>query len=581
MTLFNDYHNPQVKNMPVYLRQFIIEQQYEYYTPADHALWRYLMRQNGLNHPNNSVAEATGLSIEQIPELQKMNDALSKISWGVVAVSDLIPPSVFMEFLSHRVLPVSAAIRSLSHIEQSYTPDILHAAALSALLFADPEYLYHLGQLGSRAIYSVKDLQLQKAVYDLLLLKKAEEPDPAATRKAEKLVDFCQKNSAESSEMALLYRLYQWTAEYGLTGTPETLKPYGAAFHSSLKEHRHLQHPEIKKYSYAIDAINYPLSITGRQEQYFVSDDFQSMSRVLKEFADRMAYLCGGTEGILKAIESKSTCTAVYSSGLQVSGVFCDLRMDVQDNLQFIKTTGPTALSFGNKQLENQGKHDHSDGFSSPVGRIKNLDKALEDASSEELEELGIVPGNQPVIHFESGLILSGTVLSILSRESKIILISFSEASLKDETGNIYFKPSWGKFDMAVGEKIVSVYAGAADKKTFDEIQSASACGITPPACDKKTQQYRELFSIVRNCRKTGSGYERLPKVWHELKTNYREDWLCALEILEIFEKENKNKELAGEIRIYLELKASNEAELNQLIRNGLRLSGQHQSQLN
>ena len=572
MTFFNDYNNPQVKNIPVQLRQLIIEQRYEGYTPADHALWRYLMRQNDMDHPRNSIAGTTGLSMEKIPGMQEINDALKRISWGAAAVRDLIPPQAFMEFLSHRVLPVSTSIRSLSHIEYSDLPDFFHAIALCALLFTNPDYFEYLGQLGSKAIWSLKDLQFQQATYDLLLLKKAEEPDPAATRKAEKRVDFCQKNPGDPSEMTLLYRLFQWTAEYGLIGTTDNYKPYGAAIQSSHKEYHHHQNPAVKKYDYSMEALNYPVKVDGPQDHYFAASDLQKMHQLLKEFAACMAFVHGGAKGVLKAIESKVICTAVYSSGLQVSGVFSDLRMDRHDHLQFIKTIGPTVLSFEHKQLENQGKNDHPEGFSSPVGRIKNLNKALEDASAEELETLGIIPENDTTLHFESGLTLNGTVQSILSRESKIILISFSKASVKDETGNIYFEPGWGKFDMAIGEKIVSVYGGSADKEASDEKQLASADDIVTSVCDKKTQGYHELFSIVQNCRETGSRYERLAEVWNELKINYREDWLCALEILGIFEKENKNKELAREIRIYLELKASNEAELNQLILNGFKL---------
>lgn len=572
MTAFNDYHNAQVNNLPAPLKQLTIEQEYDSYTPAEQALWTFLMRQDDLNYSSYSIAETTHWSKERIPRLEEMNDALSRISWGAVAVGNLTSPVILMAFLAHRVLPVSPQIRTLTQIRQSYTPDFFHAAALSALLFTEPDYLYHIGLIGNKAIYSLNDLRLYEAIENLLHLKKADEPDLAAIRKAEKRIDFYQKNFGNSSEMELLNSMYQWTVEYGLSGTTDNYIPYGAAFHSALNEYLNLQDPEIKKYNYSSEALSTPLKIGSTQTHYLISADSQSRLHNLNEFANRMAFIRGGAEGILKAIESRTICTAVYSSGLQVSGVFCDLRMDLQNELQFIKTTGPTALSFDHKQLENQGKKDHADGFSSPVGRLKNLNKAMEDSSPEELEKLGIIPGNQTTLSFESGLILSGTVLSILNRESKIILITFSEASLKDEMGNTYFKPSWGKFDMAVGEKIVSVYAGTADTDNSEEIQYESARHTNQTAYDKKTLQYHELFSIVRNCRETGSGYEQLLKVWQELKTNYREDWLCALEILEIFEKENKNQELAREIRIYLELKASNEAEINQLIRNGFKL---------
>jgi phenylalanine-4-hydroxylase len=47
---------------------------------------------------------------------------------------------------------------------------------------------------------------------------------------------------------------------------------------------------------------------------------------VLEEFADTMSFRKGGAYGLGKAVESKNTCTAVYSSGLQVSGTLPILR---------------------------------------------------------------------------------------------------------------------------------------------------------------------------------------------------------------------------------------------------------------
>ena len=36
------------------------------------------------------------------------------------------------------------------------------------------------------------------------------------------------------------------------------------------------------------------------------------------------------------------------------------------------------------------------------------------------------------------------------------------------------FKPEWGNYDMAVGEKIISVFCGAADKDAYDQTSISS-----------------------------------------------------------------------------------------------------------
>jgi phenylalanine-4-hydroxylase len=372
--------------------------------------------------------------------------------------------------------------------------------------------------------------------------------------------------------MALLSRLHWWTVEYGLIGTLENPKIYGAGLLSSIGESKSCMDPSVKKYWYTADAVNFPFDITKPQPQLFVTPNFQNLTQVLENFADTMAFRKGGSESILKAIECKNTCTAVYSSGLQISGVFSDLRMDNNDELLFLKTSGGSALSYDNKQLEGHGKQYHADGFSSPVGRLKNFGKALEDANEDELEKLGIICGNTAELNFIGGLSLKGMVSSILNRNSKLILISFTDCTLKDEQGNVYFEPSWGVYDMAVGEKIVSVYSGAADKDAFEEIAPKAKSATFHPEYTVHQKRYHELFRQVRLCRETQNEFERLKDIWKELKQDFREDWLCAIEILEILEQRNIFQEIARDIRIYLELKASNEPELNKLIQNGFYL---------
>jgi phenylalanine-4-hydroxylase len=589
MTAFNDFNNPQVKKLPEHLKQFIVEQHYEHYTAVDHAVWRYVMRQNYsylkdiAYYPYIPGLEAAGLTIEKIPDLQVMNDALKKIGWGAVTVDGFIPPAAFMEYQSYRVLVIAADIRQLHHIEYTPAPDIIHESAGHAPIIADKDYhqyLSYFGSIGAKAMYSSKDFELYEAIRELSILKEMHDPDPAALRKAEKKISFCQKNIGEPSEMALLSRLHWWTVEYGLIGTLDNPKIYGAGLLSSIGESKSCMDPKVKKRWYTAEAINFPFDITQPQPQLFVTPNFQNLINVLEEFANTMAFRRGGSESILKAIECRNICTAVYSSGLQVSGIFSDMAMGTKDELYFIKTSGASALSYENKQLKGHGKQKHSHGFSSPVGRLKNLDRALENANDEELELLGIIPGNNVSLNFCSGLILEGTVKLVERRNSKIILISFSDCGLKNEQGELFFDPSWGVYDMAVGEEVVSVYCGAADKDAFEEIAPKALSETHHSVYDAKTKHYHSLFHIVRSCRETHKGLEELKVVWNSLKQNYREDWLCAMEILEILELENYDAALAREIRIDLEMKASNEPELHKLIHNGFHLISSAQLQL-
>jgi len=581
MNAFNDFNNPQVKALPDYLKQFIIEQHYEHYTPIDHAVWRFVMRQNSnylkdiAYYSYSTGLNATGLSIEKIPDLQEMNDALKEIGWGAVSVDGFIPPTVVMEFQSYRVLVIVANIRPLESIANSPLPDIIHGATVFASIIANPdyqEYLSKFSSITSKAIYSSKDIELYKAIRELSILKEKSNPDLYTIEQAEKKALFSQRNLADPTELALLGRLHCWTIEYGLIGSLQDPKIYGIQLLSSLIESRSCMDSAVKKNPYTSDALNFPFDITKPPSQLFVTPDFQNLFQVLEDFADTMSFRRGGSESLLKAIECKNICTAVYSSGLQVSGVFSDLRMGKDDELQFIKTSGPSALSFEDEQLSGHGKTSYKDGFSSPVGRLKNFNKALESASDTELEELGIRIEHPVTLNFCSGMILKGILKSIERRSSKIILLSFIDCCLQDEQGNSYYEPSRGIYNMAVGETICSVYCGAADKKAFDEIIFKAGTGKLQPEYDDKDRRYHQLFAAVRISRETQSEFERLTDIWHELKKDFRADWLCAMEILEILELMDIVPPLAREIRIHLEIKASNEPELSKLIYQGLHL---------
>ncbi len=589
MSDFNDFNNQQVAKLPKHLRQYIVEQHYEKYTPIDQAVWRYVMRQNYSYlksvafYPYIKGLQRAGLSIEYIPDLQSMNDNLGKIGWGAVTVDGFIPPAAFMEYQSYRVLVIAADIRQLNHIEYTPAPDIIHESAGHAPIIADTDYnnyLSYFGSIGAKAMFSSKDFELYEAIRKLSIVKEAHGVDEEEIIAAEKNLKYISDNMGEPSEMALLGRLHWWTVEYGLIGTLENPKIYGAALLSSIGESATCMNSDVKKIWYDINTINYPYDITKTQPQLFVTETFQNLIDVLEAFADTMAFRRGGAESILKAMECKNPSTAVYSSGLQITGVFTDVGLDKADELTFIKTSGPSALAFAGKQLEGHGKDYHADGFSSPVGKLKGVEKPLENHNRIELELLGIIEGKRVELNFESGIILNGIVNNIIIKEYKVILIAFENCTVKEDNGNILFMPEWGNYDMAVGEKIVSVFNGAADKDAYEEIVFVSKAETRKTVYDEKTQQLHQIYQQIRHIRETASGYEALPSIFNELKTKHRTDWLSVLEILEIVYHNQLNATFEKELRIYLEMKSATEPDHTKLINDGLHIIANPVTQL-
>jgi len=581
MTDFENYNNPQVAALPSHLKQFVVNQHYDHYTPVDHAVWRYVMRQNYsylkdvAYYPYIPGLQKAGLTIEKIPRLQEMNDALAKIGWGAVTVDGFIPPAAFMEYQAYKVLVIAADIRQLKHIEYTPAPDIIHESAGHAPIIADPDYhqyLSYFGSIGAKAMFSAQDYELYEAIRALSILKEMPDADPEEIKKAEDMVAWCQENMGEPSEMALLSRLHWWTVEYGLIGNLENPKIYGAGLLSSIGESSTCMSPNVKKLWYNENTINYSYDITKPQPQLFVTDTFQNLVDVLEQFADKMAFRVGGVYGLKKGMESKNTCTIVYSSGLQVAGTIADFKVDADGNPVFIKTMGQSALSVNNKQLTGHGKTYHKDGFSSPVGKLKGIEKPLENFTADDLNRAGIITGKEATLHFESGYKVTGMVDNILSNDTKIILITFNNCTVTDDKNQVVFQPEWGVYDMAIGEKITSVFCGAADKETFEVIGYKPKTNTYHPEYDAKTIALHQLYKQVRDCRVNKTGYETLGDVWVELKKNHSDDWLCALEILEVLEQQELMPEVAAEILTFLETRAANEPEFRKLIKDGLKL---------
>ena len=138
--------NPAVNSLPSHLKDFIIDQNYQQYTARNQAVWRYVMRRN-LDYLSKVAHESyliglqkTGISIDRIPSLQKMNEILEKIGWGAVCVDGFIPPAAFREFQKYKVLVIDADIRSINQLEYTPALDILTEAAGHAPFIADAEY---------------------------------------------------------------------------------------------------------------------------------------------------------------------------------------------------------------------------------------------------------------------------------------------------------------------------------------------------------------------------------------------------------------------------------------------------------
>jgi phenylalanine-4-hydroxylase len=351
--------------LPAHLRRYVVGQDYEAYTPREHAVWRHILRRlrNHLSDKAHSVylqgLEATGIGVERIPSLDEMNERLEKLGWGAVGVRGFIPPAVFIELQSLGVLAIAADIRSHEHVQYTPAPDIVHESAGHAPIIANTRYAQFLkrcGLAGFKSISSVEDQTIFEAVRNLSVVKE----DPAATQEevahAQARLDAAVRSKRYVSENARLSRLYWWTAEYGLVGSPEQPRLYGAGLLSSIGEAEYCLTSAVKKVPLSIECVDTDYDITQMQPQLFVARDFEHLFEVLEQFEATLAWKRGGDYGLREAQRARSVNHLVLPDGREVTGKVVELHegpRPVAEGLStaLVRLEGPVLLSRDGKAV--------------------------------------------------------------------------------------------------------------------------------------------------------------------------------------------------------------------------------------
>ena len=574
--------NRVLDKLPLHLRGFILPQPYDDYTYQNQAVWRYVMRKNmdylkQVAHESYIPGlEKTGISPEEIPRMEGMNRILKDIGWAAVSVDGFIPPNAFMEFQAYNTLVIAADIRTIDHIEYTPAPDIIHEAAGHAPIIANPEYAEYLrrfGEIGSKAISSAKDYELYEAIRHLSIIKEDPNTSPSEIKEAEERIEWISSNMGEPSEMSKIRNMHWWTVEYGLIGSLQDPKIYGAGLLSSIGESKWCMGKEVSKLPYTIEASEMEFDITKPQPQLFVTPDFPHLSFVLEEFANKMALRRGGLKGVKKLIESNALGTVELSTGIQVSGKFIEVLSDEYDRPVYIRTAGPTALAYKNKEVIGHHKEYHQDGFGSPVGKLKGINLPIEDMSPTDLEAYGIYEGRETRLNFEGGIEVKGEIITgKRNLQGKIILISFKNCLVK-QGDRILFHPDWGIYDMAVGASLVSAFSGIADPNSYGlefEVPAEKTHKIRYSDRDKALFALYGEVRAMRNEEKCE--VSRLSEILELLISEYPEDWLLPLEIYELTAKTGESA-LSNRVKAHLDVLAKHE-KTGHLVRDGLKLIG-------
>lgn len=181
---------------------FVVDQRFEAYSPADHETWSRLHRRQAellrgrICDEYFEGLDALGIAADGIPDFRAINRVLEPATgWQVVAVPGLVPDRVFFTHLAERRFPAGFWIRRPEEFDYIEEPDIFHD------IFAHVPLLMNRSYADFVAAYGAAGLRLS---------------DP--------------------EDLARLARLYWYSVEFGLIETSAGLRIFGAGIASSPGE---------------------------------------------------------------------------------------------------------------------------------------------------------------------------------------------------------------------------------------------------------------------------------------------------------------------------------------------------------
>lgn len=222
-----------------------IEQGWDAYTPAQHAVWKTLFERQCKLLPGRAcdafVEGMKNLPIgaDEIPDFRRLSDVLmQRTGWQVVAVPGLVPDEVFFEHLANRRFPAGQFIRRIDQLDYLEEPDVFHDVFGHVPMLMNPaiaDYIQAYGQGGLRA--------RKLGVLDKLA------------------------------------RVYWYTVEFGLVQQKDGLRIYGAGIASSRTESVFaLDDASPNRIGFDLERVmRTRYRIDDFQESYFVIDNLERL----------------------------------------------------------------------------------------------------------------------------------------------------------------------------------------------------------------------------------------------------------------------------------------------------------------
>jgi phenylalanine-4-hydroxylase len=366
--------------------------------------------------------------------------------------------------------------------------------------------------------------------------------------------------------------MYWWTVEYGLVGSLEDPRIYGAGLLSSAGESWHCLGPGVEKRPLGVDCVRQGFDITKAQPQLYVTPDFLHLRAVLEEYAAGMAFRIGGVPALDRALRAKAPVTVTLDSGLQLSGVLQERLLDAAGQPAYLRFGGPVLLAEDGHALRDHGRETHSHGFGTVLGPLVEQPGGAGRLDSDGLRQLGFGGGQRGSLRYVSGICLEGRLKSVREGAAGNQLLQFTDCQVS-WGDRLLFDPAWGDFDLACGLDVRSVCGGWVDGQIDPEDlpteRPAMKCNL-----DDDNRALNELYAELRRLRERNSfgaaECARLEEIAAEVERSHPQDWLLRLELLEL--PGVLTEERRSRLRARLDELAAGGPEWNELVTRGLSL---------
>ena len=141
---------------------YVIEQDWAFYTPEQHAVWKELVDRRMPQLRQHACAEyldgfaQIGLQPDRLPDLKAVSARLvPRTGWSSTPVSGFLPADAFFEMLAARRFPTTTWLRARQSMDYTPEPDIFHDVFGHVPMHAHPvfaNFLEHYGKVCASVI---------------------------------------------------------------------------------------------------------------------------------------------------------------------------------------------------------------------------------------------------------------------------------------------------------------------------------------------------------------------------------------------------------------------------------------------